>query len=101
MCIKYRAGIRHVPSSRFVWGDRMALNTAERPMTVATPLPELRRTDAWWVGALTFFVVFSAFALWATFRAFENGFYDTRDFTNLQMLVLGRGFQPLTAQYLS
>jgi hypothetical protein len=39
--------------------------------------PVVKRTDNWWGGTLFFFIVFSAFGAWATFRAFQNGFYET------------------------
>lgn len=38
---------------------------------------DVQRKDNWWSGTLFFFVVFSAFGAWATFRAFQNGSYDT------------------------
>lgn len=37
---------------------------------------DLGRKDSWWVGPLTFFLIFSAFGAWATLRAFQNGFYE-------------------------
>lgn len=40
-------------------------------------IPRLQRTDNWWSSTLIFFVVFSAFGAWATFRAFQNGAFDT------------------------
>ncbi len=43
----------------------------------SAPAPELRRTDRWWIAPLTFALVFGVFALWATFRAFQNDFYYT------------------------
>ena len=39
--------------------------------------PVVKRTDNWWSGTLFFFIVFSAFGAWATFRAFQNDFYTT------------------------
>ena len=36
----------------------------------------LQRKDNWWSGTLGFFLLFSAFGMWATFRAFENNFYE-------------------------
>lgn len=38
--------------------------------------PNLQRTDSWYVAPLAFFALFSAFGLWATFRAFQNNFYE-------------------------
>src|SRR5436309_2263285 len=43
----------------------------------ATDMPGLQRRDRWWVDPLLFFLLFSTFGLWATFRAFENAFYYT------------------------
>jgi hypothetical protein len=34
------------------------------------------RTDAWWAGPLATFIVFSSFVLYATFRVFENKYYE-------------------------
>ena len=39
--------------------------------------PALQRKDQWWTSSLTFFILFSAFGAWATFRAFQNDFYET------------------------
>ena len=39
------------------------------------PQPPLQRRDAWWISPLAFFLLFSAFGMWATFRAFQNDFY--------------------------
>ena len=38
--------------------------------------PALQRKDQWWTGSLTFFILFSLFGAWATFRAFQNGLYE-------------------------
>jgi hypothetical protein len=38
-------------------------------------LPNLQRRDAWWIAPGTFFVVFSLFGMWTTFRAFQNNYY--------------------------
>src|SRR5579862_1400577 len=40
-------------------------------------LPNLQRRDAWWVAPATFFVVFSLFGIWTTFRAFQNNDFYT------------------------
>jgi hypothetical protein len=53
------------------------MSTVQPGLHRAAPLPEMRRTDQWWIPPLAFFVVFSAFGLWATFRALEDGFYYT------------------------
>jgi len=58
----------------------MAVQTAPapRPATPESPhLPKIARKDAWWIGPLWFFVLFSAFVVWTTFRTFQNAYYDT------------------------
>ncbi len=56
----------------------MAVQTnAPAPAAAEGKAPVVARTDNWWSGTLFFFVLFSAFGAWATFRAFQNGFYDT------------------------
>lgn len=55
----------------------MAVETQPRPTSEPTAVPGLTRTDRWWVDPLYFFLLFSAFGLWATFRAFENNYYLT------------------------
>jgi hypothetical protein len=37
----------------------------------------MQRRDSWWVSPLSFVLLFSAFGLWATFRAFDNDHYLT------------------------
>ncbi|HEV2473671.1 MAG TPA: hypothetical protein VGS41_13435 [Chthonomonadales bacterium] len=37
--------------------------------------PSTQRRDAWWLSPALFFILFTAFAIWATFRAFENRYY--------------------------
>ena len=58
---------------------------------------DVQRTDNWWSGTLFFFVVFSAFGAWATFRAFQNDFYDTAD--TAQHLALFGGAHYLSPFY--
>ena len=60
----------------------MAVQTTRPVVPGAKPRDEVgavvaQRTDNWWSGTLFFFVVFSLFGAWATFRAFENVDYDT------------------------
>jgi hypothetical protein len=55
----------------------MSTQTQTRPVGEPTNKPELVRKDNWWSGTLTFFVVFSLFGMWVTFRAFQNNFYYT------------------------
>jgi hypothetical protein len=57
----------------------MAVQSTRPPAMEPASVPRLERKDQWWVAPLTFFVVFSAFAIWATFRAFQNGYYATHD----------------------
>lgn len=55
----------------------MATDTRVRPDSDPAVPAELRRTDNWWVGQLAFFLLFSAFGMWATFRAFQNAYFYT------------------------
>lgn len=58
----------------------MAVQTASpapSPVTSAHDGVDVQRSDNWWSGTLFFFVLFSAFGAWATFRAFQNDFYST------------------------
>jgi hypothetical protein len=55
----------------------MATVTQKAPASEALNDPRLKRQDRWWVDPLIFFLLFSAFGLWATFRAFQNDFYNT------------------------
>lgn len=52
----------------------MAVQTAPTPQQTTT------RKDAWWISPLGFFVLFSAFVVWATFRAFENNYYEINNY---------------------
>jgi hypothetical protein len=52
-------------------------NPAPRPVSPDEKSPVVQRTDNWWSGTLFFFVIFSLFGAWATFRAFQNDFYNT------------------------
>ena len=57
----------------------MALNEAPAPAAERTPPPQpppkVQRRDAWWVQPLVVAVVLGAFAIFATWRAFENQYY--------------------------
>lgn len=69
----------------------MAVQTTTPPPTASTTAGkkvDVQRTDNWWSSALTFLIVFSGFGLWATFRAFQNGFYTTDD-TALHLAQFG------------
>ncbi len=46
------------------------------PQSASAVTPGQQRRDAWWAAPLGFFVLFSAFGMWATFRAFENAYYE-------------------------
>src|SRR5579884_88111 len=73
-------------SSRFVGSTSreiysMATAQTQRPVvTEAGPLPRIGRKDMWWVSPLIFLIVFSAFAVWATFRAFQGNYYYTQPY---------------------
>lgn len=54
----------------------MALETLPPPSSRPTELPALQRKDNWYSGTLGFFILFSLFGLWATFRAFQNNYYE-------------------------
>lgn len=53
----------------------MALPTAQSREAGRVPLPLSSRRDAWWVRPLLTALVLAAFALYATWRAFENRFF--------------------------
>lgn len=38
--------------------------------------PQTERTDTWWLEPLKFFLLFSAFGIWATLRALQNAHYE-------------------------
>ncbi len=50
--------------------------TPADPSADPRAVPALQRKDAWWLNPLAFFLLFSAFGIWATFRAFQNNFYE-------------------------
>ena len=55
----------------------MATQTTAPAPAASTSGSKLQRTDTWWVAPLAFLLLFSAFGLWATLRAFQNAYYDT------------------------
>src|SRR5690348_3179726 len=57
----------------------MATQTTASAPAEPTAVPRLQRTDTWgiWAGPVSFLLLFSAFGLWVTFRAFQNDYYDT------------------------
>jgi hypothetical protein len=48
--------------------------------TTAPAAADVQRKDAWWISPLTFFVVFGLFGAWATFRAFQNNYYEVGNY---------------------
>ena len=58
----------------------MATQTSGQPLAESRPQPNLQRKDAWWTSPLGFFLLFSAFGLWATFRAFQNSNYEFQNY---------------------
>ena len=54
----------------------MAAPTAQSPAAGRAPLPLSSRGDSWWIKPLLTVLVLGAFGLYATWRAFENQFYD-------------------------
>jgi hypothetical protein len=63
-----------------MWRDAMATQTTAPPTTTSNAQPELTRKDAWWTSPLGFFLLFSAFGVWATFRAFQGGYYELQNY---------------------
>ncbi|HLK55060.1 MAG TPA: hypothetical protein VKU00_00760 [Chthonomonadaceae bacterium] len=50
--------------------------TAPAPAEPIAPA-RIERTDSWQLAPLGFLLLFSAFGIWATYRAFQNGYFDT------------------------
>src|SRR5580700_9427460 len=50
----------------------------DKPLsTINNPaLPDIKRRDAYWVEPLLTLVVFTAFIIYATYRTFENDYYE-------------------------
>lgn len=44
--------------------------------TAPASAADVQRKDAWWIAPFTFAVVFGLFGAWATFRAFQNNYYE-------------------------
>lgn len=55
----------------------MAVETSRPDVGPPPRSKELERKDAWWIAPLQFFLLFSAFGVWATFRAFQNNYFNT------------------------
>ena len=72
-----------------------------RPKPQAPP-PKMTRHDAWWVQPLLTALVLGGFAVYATWRAFENAYYQTGPYLSpfyspaivTKWTVLGRHFSP-------
>jgi hypothetical protein len=58
----------------------MATQATGQPILDTKSQPNLQRKDAWWIGPLSFFLLFTAFALWATFRAFQNRYFEYQNY---------------------
>jgi uncharacterized membrane protein (DUF485 family) len=58
----------------------MATQTTAPPASGPKPQPNLQRKDAWWISPLAFFLLFTAFGLWATFRAFQGDHYELQNY---------------------
>ena len=64
--------------------------------------PKMQRQDAWWVQPLLTFLVLGGFAVYATWRALENNFYEAGPYLSpfyspkivTDWTVLGRHFSP-------
>lgn len=74
----------------------MALNAAQRP---SPALPALQRKDAWWMSPMAFVVVFTAFSIWVTFRAFQGDYYSTLETDAMHHVFSENGW--LVPNYLS
>lgn len=55
----------------------MATQTVRSAEPESTPVPYVKRKDNWWLGTLGFFLLFSAFGAYTTFRAFEGKYYES------------------------
>jgi hypothetical protein len=58
----------------------MATQTTAPKAASTNTQSELIRKDAWWTSPLGFFLLFSAFGLWATFRAFQNNYFEFQNY---------------------
>jgi hypothetical protein len=74
----------------------MAVNAVQRQVP---PIPALQRKDAWWTSPMVFVVVFTAFSIWVTFRAFQGDYYSTLEQDMRQHIFSGNGW--LIPNYLS
>lgn len=60
------------------------------------------RTDNWWLSPLVFALVFGFFATWATFRAFQNNYYEVGNYLSpfysptiqLKLQIMGFNLSP-------
>ena len=72
----------------------MAVQTTRTSPSEGASLPGNERKDAWWTGTLSFFLLFSFFGMWATFRAFQNDFYDSASIATLGSHYLSPFYSP-------
>jgi len=84
-------------------GKAAPATAVERPPRPPRPAPpEMRRRDAWWVQPLLTFLTLAGFAVYATWRAFENAHYRSGPYLSpfyspeivTKWVVLGRHFSP-------
>ncbi|HLJ54907.1 MAG TPA: hypothetical protein VKT77_07680 [Chthonomonadaceae bacterium] len=74
----------------------MALNAAQRPSPAP---PSLVRRDSWLLSPMAFVVLFTAFSIWVTFRAFQGDYFSTIEQDVRDRLFSGAGL--LVPNYLS
>lgn len=53
----------------------MSVESLQSATGAAPARKELQRKDAWWIDPLKFLLLFSAFGMWATFRALQNNYF--------------------------
>ncbi len=79
---------------------------AQRPSHPRKPTPKITRHDAYWVQPLLVFLGFTAFIIYATWRTFENAYFDDYNLglpylspfyspaIGTHWMVLGKHFSP-------
>jgi len=86
----------------------MALKEVQAPLAgpprprVTPPPPKMTRRDAWWVQPLLTALVLGGFAVYATWRAFENAYYQSGPYLSpfyspaivTKWTVVGKHFSP-------
>lgn len=58
----------------------MSLQTPTAPRSEPVSSGTLQRRDAWQISPISFFVVFTTFSIWATFRAFQNAYFTSGNY---------------------